>query len=205
MVGWPLGGPWVVLGWPLGRHVRRHARVSRRGRVLRPIYTPIICGIRRLFGRGPPKRAPKLGFLGGVLGLPGWVNPYHHPLPVKQALPLPAPAMCTEPCCAVRGVPLRCPVESGAFVCCVGSEALAEESVEVDLAQWLRSPDPPPGNIITWPRLLGLLGEEPLQDVEDFQRRVGHVVLPLGSNDPVLFLYRRPVLLTRLQPKQRFR
>ena len=118
----------------------------------------------------------------------------------------PPPAVLAEPCRAVRDVLLGGPVEPLTLDRRVHPEAFFEEGVEVELPQRLWPPLPFPGEVpAVRPRRQRLLDDEPLQDGEDLQRRLRHVLLPFGDDEALLLLRRRPMLLAALQPRQRLR
>ena len=118
----------------------------------------------------------------------------------------PSPAILAEPGRAVGDVLLGRPVEPLTLDRRVHPEAFSEEGVEVELSQRLWPALPFPGEVTAVrSRRQRLLDDEPLQDGEDLQRCLRHVLLPFGDDEALLLLRRRPVLLAVLQPLQRLR
>src|SRR5262249_46876573 len=138
--------------------------------------------------------------------LPVWGAPDTYRLSIRQAPLHSSPATLAEPCRAVRDVSFGGPIESLSPDRRVHSEALLEELVEVELAQRLWAPFPFPGEVsAVWPGRQRLLGDEPLQDGKELQRRLRQVLPPFGVDYLLFLLRRRPVLLASRKPRQRLR
>ena len=125
--------------------------------------------------------------MGGGEAIRGF--PDHHSLPVRQTLLHASPLILTEPCRAIRDVPLGGPVEPLTLDRRVHPEAFFKKGVEVEFSQRLWASLPFPGEVTAVrPCRLRLLDDEPLQDGEDLKRRLRHVLLSFGDNQ-ALFLW----------------